>query len=283
MVLSILLEAPEFTDWEHKGDAALACPTPVQQLPVGLEHATVQHVLDTVHMEEGTQEGNHQVIDEWKRLLGLTDVKARQEPMANRLIVWLGDQLTTIWLRFVKRDQAFNLNFIQQFEQFLAIFGWFHAQIAQEFSMHKQHLGSSENFGLKHAFVNLNRKGLNTTSVQGNFHYTFREALRHTAEARFRDVWTVTAEALVKLRQPDKSRSAQDDILISYLLLRLLFCFHGGGNHKYAHEILELMQGLWHKWPNDLKSFVMRVCWLANTTGKKNSFLAFDMVQEHNI
>ncbi|KAI0685910.1 hypothetical protein BC835DRAFT_1420806 [Cytidiella melzeri] len=340
IVLSILLEAPEFTDWEHKADAALACPTPVQQLPIGLEHATVQHVLDTVHMEEGTQEGNRQVIDEWKRQLGLTDVKARQEPMANRLIVWVGDQLTTIQLRFVKRDRVFDLNFIQRFEQFLEIFGWFHAQIAQEFSMHKQYLGSSENLGLKHAFENLNRKGLNTTSVQGNFHYTFREALRHTAEARFRDVWTVAAgveelaelrqrtpqelrdlackvvdeyastEALVKLRQPDKSRSAQDDLFdlsvqfnrdtldfldlddcirtgdvgrMEYLLPRLLFRFHGGGNHKYAHELLELMQGLWREWPDDLKSFVMRFCWLANTTGKKNSFLAFDMVQEHNI
>ncbi|KAI0688537.1 hypothetical protein BC835DRAFT_1284427, partial [Cytidiella melzeri] len=27
----------------------------------------------------------------------------------------------------------------------------------------------------------------------------------------------------------------------------------------------------------------MRFCWLANTTGLENGFLAFDMVQEHNI
>ena len=27
----------------------------------------------------------------------------------------------------------------------------------------------------------------------------------------------------------------------------------------------------------------MRFCWLANTTGHENEFLAFDMLQEHNV
>lgn len=30
-------------------------------------------------------------------------------------------------------------------------------------------------------------------------------------------------------------------------------------------------------------TFVLRYCWLANTTGKHDAFLAFDMLQEHNI
>ena len=31
------------------------------------------------------------------------------------------------------------------------------------------------------------------------------------------------------------------------------------------------------------RSFILRYCWLANTTGRAGKFLAFDMVQEHNI
>ncbi|KAI0085961.1 hypothetical protein BDY19DRAFT_996389 [Irpex rosettiformis] len=67
------------------------------------------------------------------------------------------------------------------------------------------------------------------------------------------------------------------------MLPRLLFRFHGSGSHNYAHEVLELMQGLWKEWPLDLRRFVMRHCWIANTTGHKNGFLSFDMLQEHNI
>lgn len=31
------------------------------------------------------------------------------------------------------------------------------------------------------------------------------------------------------------------------------------------------------------RDFIMRFCWLANTTGRHNSFLPFDELQEHNI
>ncbi|KAI0688538.1 hypothetical protein BC835DRAFT_1442977 [Cytidiella melzeri] len=267
-------------------------------------------MLDTVHMEEASQEGNRQVLEEWLRQLSLSGDKGTQEPALSRLLVWIGDQLTTVRIRSIKKDRTFDMNFVQRFERFFEIFGWFHAQIAQEFSMHKQYLGSSENLGLKHAFENMKRKGLNTTSVQGNFHYSFRDALKHTAEARFRDVWSVAAgvedlaelrermpaqlrqlakqivdryastEALVELREAGKSRAQQDDLFdvsvqfnrdtldyldlddcmktgdvgrMEYLLPRLLFRFHGGGSHKYAQEILELMQGLWREWPADLR------------------------------
>ncbi|KAI0690354.1 hypothetical protein BC835DRAFT_1528859 [Cytidiella melzeri] len=340
MVMQLLLQAPAFADWEYKNHSAFDRPAPVYQLPVGQEHATVQYMLDTVHMEEASQEGNRQVLEEWLRQLSLSGDKGTQEPALSRLLVWIGDQLTTVRIRSIKKDRAFDMNFVQRFERFFEIFGWFHAQIAQEFSMHKQYLGSSENLGLKHAFENMKRKGLNTTSVQGNFHYSFRDALKHTAEARFRDVWSVAAgvedlaelrermpaqlrqlakqivdryastEALVELREAGKSRAQQDDLFdvsvqfnrdtldyldlddcmktgdvgrMEYLLPCLLFRFHGGGSHKYAQEILELMQGLWREWPADLRSFIMRFCWLANTTGLENGFLAFDMVQEHNI
>ena len=33
----------------------------------------------------------------------------------------------------------------------------------------------------------------------------------------------------------------------------------------------------------DHRDFITRFCWLANTTGRHNSFLPFDELQEHNI
>jgi hypothetical protein len=37
------------------------------------------------------------------------------------------------------------------------------------------------------------------------------------------------------------------------MLPRLLFQFIGGKNHKYAVEILELLQGLHREWPEDIR------------------------------
>lgn len=37
------------------------------------------------------------------------------------------------------------------------------------------------------------------------------------------------------------------------MLPRLLFRFIGGGNHKYAVEIPELLQGLHHEWTEEVK------------------------------
>ncbi|PCH39258.1 hypothetical protein WOLCODRAFT_33102, partial [Wolfiporia cocos MD-104 SS10] len=66
-------------------------------------------------------------------------------------------------------------------------------------------------------------------------------------------------------------------------LPRLLFRYVGGRNAKYAVEILELLQALHKEWTPEVMTFIMRYCWLANTTGHPDSFMAFDMLQEHNI
>lgn len=207
--------------------------------------------------------------------------------------------------------------------------------------------------GLKHAFDLLSRKGLHAPSVQCTFHHNIQEALKHVAEAHFRDLWAVEGKvkdlselrdksadelyamatriyesrastaALIKLKS--RPRDDQDDVLISsaqfcrdvlnYLdlddamrfgdvdrmeLPRLLFRYHGGGNSKYALEILEVLQGILREWTPDLKyvmllyaffcilkdpirTIIMRYCWLANTTGRVGGHLPIDMVQEHNI
>lgn len=193
-------------------------------------------------------------------------------------------------------------------EHIIEHFGWFHAQIAAEHSLHAQYYLSSAGMGLKQAFDLLNRKGLSAPSVQGNFHQKLQEALRHIAEAHFRDLWRVvggvadlsaltqkspaelqavaenildryacTAAVRSQKEIPEKER---DDVLLNgilfcrdiltyldlddamrtgdvgrmkLLLPRLLFRYHGGNNSKYTLELLELLQGLYREWPENLQ------------------------------
>lgn len=51
----------------------------------------------------------------------------------------------------------------------------------------------------------------------------------------------------------DRAISSGDIGLLEDLLPELLFRYVGGGSGNYTVEILELLQGLHHEWPVDLK------------------------------
>ncbi|KAI0693992.1 hypothetical protein BC835DRAFT_1488319, partial [Cytidiella melzeri] len=335
-VLQFLVNAPAFNfdNYEHKNAAIFSPPPPVLQLPTGKQHAVCQYMPDTVHIESASQAGTRQCMDEWLRQLCLDGPNAQDLPTYKYLLVWAGDQLTTVRIRSIKKDRSKDFNFFQRFRKFVEIFGWFHAQLAVETSIHRQYFKLMNLFGLKHAFDNLKRKGLHTTSIQGATQFR----AWHIAEAQFRDIWLIVSNnnniARLRTLSPPQlkefatrivdnyvstsalvqhkalPRQEQDDMLLHSiqlccdlldyvdlddtmktgdvgrledLLPRLLFRFSGGPSSNYAIELLELLQGLRHEWTDELKSFVMRYCWLANTTGRKGTFLAFDMLQEHNI
>ncbi|KAI0085660.1 hypothetical protein BDY19DRAFT_996563 [Irpex rosettiformis] len=294
LIKRFLLDVPHFVVFEaqHPDDSIFCPPPPIEGLPTGPENATCQYMLDTVPMEEASQDGNRQVLEEWLRQLKLDGDRARSERNEDRLLIWIGDQLTTIRIRFLKRDRSFDMNFLQRFEQILEIFGWFHAMLATLFSLHKQYYGTSTSFGLKHAFDNMGRKGLERTATQGNFYYTCRQANINALvnwepeelevlAAKILDEFASNAalEKLKSLPAAERDQELEHSIqfcqdLLNYLniddaiktgdvgrmeqmLPRLLFRFHGAGSHNYAHEILELMQGLWKEWPLDLKKFTL--------------------------
>ncbi|KAI0683127.1 hypothetical protein BC835DRAFT_1423644 [Cytidiella melzeri] len=280
--------------------------------------------------------GRSHYRSEWQRQLGLGTHEAKKQMSHERLFFWLGDQLTVYRLRSLQNIRAQDLNWWHRMEHIVALFGWLHAQIAQEDSIHKQHLTTSTG-GLKHVFDLLKRKGLHSTSVQGNFYQKVCDAYYHILEAHIRDVWELVGgvDDLAKLcekspevldslaekivdkyastlgYQKEKRRRAaqQDHVFINQILLnhdlldyvnlddvmrtgdvgrmidflpRLLFRYHGGSNWKYVIEMLELFQDLLCEWPEDLREFILRYCWLANTNDGK-AFLAFNMLQEHNI
>ncbi|KAH9915000.1 uncharacterized protein B0H18DRAFT_886378 [Fomitopsis serialis] len=66
-------------------------------------------------------------------------------------------------------------------------------------------------------------------------------------------------------------------------LPRLFIRFLGGKNSNYHTEVLGLMHSMYREWTPELRNHVMQHCWLANTTGRPDSFLPFDQLQEHNI
>ncbi|KAI0085960.1 hypothetical protein BDY19DRAFT_870850, partial [Irpex rosettiformis] len=98
LIKRFLLDIPHFVVFEahHPDDPIFCPPPPIEGLPTGPEHATCQYMLDTVPMEEASQDGNCQVLEEWLRQLKLDGDRARSERNEDRLLIWIGDQLTTI-------------------------------------------------------------------------------------------------------------------------------------------------------------------------------------------
>jgi hypothetical protein len=151
-------------------------------------------MLNTVHIEEASYEGNDRVLKEWWCQLDINTPEKQKKMGEDDLIVWAGDQLTVSHIRGLHRFHAEDLNSYDRLAFLKEIPGWFHAQIALEHSLHSQYYGTQPGFGLVHAFNLLKRKGLHAPSVQGTFHHHLKEALLHIAEARFRDIWLVVGK-----------------------------------------------------------------------------------------
>ena len=309
-ILRFLLEAPEFdvNDYKYRDSEILKSPPAVNQLQWGELHKATQYVLPTVHIDESTYEGNEEIVKDVLERLGFRSVDELKEVGSERIIVWVGDQLTVSRLRGLQNLHSHDWNAFERMEWMIPMFGWFHLQMAFANSLHAQYYGSKATLGFSHAFDILQRKGLHSTSTQGTFHHTFEEALFTVGVARFRDVWRKVAgtedlkelrkksaaelydlavniwesyastAALVRLGQDDNEDSDKllpitirfNRDLLDYfeldeatrvgdvgrmedMLPRLLFRFIGGGNHKYAVEILELLQGLHREWTEEVR------------------------------
>lgn len=242
------------------------------------------------------------------RQLKLDGVEERKRTGMERVLVWIGDQLTVDRLRTLANYQCEDLNGYDRLDWVVVVFGWFHALMAFANSLHRQYFGSASGRGLRQAFALLKRKGLQSVQIKGTFYHHLHEGILHVAEARLRDCWRKIAgvEKLADLRKrsPDELRNLAEKLVhrfasndavenmdlladgqhddtmrqsimwncdvLYYLLLHksmqggdvgmmedllphLLYRFAGGGNHKYAVEVLELLQGLHREWPQEVK------------------------------
>ncbi|PBK71762.1 hypothetical protein ARMSODRAFT_1016752 [Armillaria solidipes] len=255
-VLSFILEVPEFdlSTYSDQTSSELQPPQSIHKLPHGKENATLQFLLGSVNIPEASYEDpspNYRV------------------PSSGEC----GDQLTIDRLWGLFHYRARDSNSFEQLDWMLLVFGWFHLQMAFAQSLHKQYLGTAKGQGLRKSFNVMKRKGLLTTSIRGPFHHHLDEALKHIAEARIRidlcSLANVDSISQLRNKSPDE-------------LLALAETF-GGGNSKYAMEVLELLQALHQEWPEEVKNFVQEHCWMLNMSGKPDAYVSVDQMQEHNI
>ncbi|THV02025.1 hypothetical protein K435DRAFT_654164 [Dendrothele bispora CBS 962.96] len=335
IVLQVLLQRPEFQDYykEHCNDPALSPPEPVCQLSGGEENVVRGFILRTIDQEEASYDGTMKVIEAFLRELELSSPEETVKTGLERLIPWLGDQLTVDRIRGMWRYRHEDDNSFERLDFIIPIFGWFHLIMAFAKSLHDQYLGTSSTAGgLRHAFDLLNRKGLITPSIKGPFWHHLDEAIHHISEAHFLASWLAITESknisdltsfspsmlktfAQELVRCQASRGAvekerNDPVLsqmimwnvdvLPYLDLRqaiksgdvgrmenllptLALRFNGGNNSNYFGEVIGLLQGLKQEWPEEIRNYIRRWCWIFTRTGKSDSWLAFDLGQEENI
>lgn len=177
IILKFLTDAADFNfnNYKYKDSAVFSCPTSTCQLKTGPDTATCQYMLDLLHIEEALYEGNDRVLEEWFRQVKL-------DTTGQQLLIWIGDQLTVSGIHGLKKFHCMDLNSDDRLEFLKVVFGWFHAQVAMEHSLHSQFWGTRLGHGLVHAFELLNQKGLHSPSVQGTFHQNIKEGLTHTED-----------------------------------------------------------------------------------------------------
>ncbi|KAJ2936354.1 hypothetical protein H1R20_g739, partial [Candolleomyces eurysporus] len=338
VVLRMLLDSPEFDlqSYKDKDSDALKAPAPVDKLPTGLDHRTLQYLLGTVNIAEASYDDHDRLLGEWYKQLGFGTLAHQMALAKSKIVTWVGDQLTVDRLRHLFTFRAQDDNSFDRLDFSAFVFRWLHLQMAFANSLHKQYLGTSKGRGLAQAFELLNKKGLFTARTQGPFHHDLDEVLKHVGIAHIREDWLEIAgvskledlrslsaqelcllasklvetyassdgiDAMDATNQQDEPRRqvvmwnrdvlqyiVLDDAirngdvgLMEKLLPTLLFRFLGGGNGKYANEVLELLQGLHREWPAELCTFIRHHCWLVNSTGAPGKWCPIDKAQEMNI
>jgi hypothetical protein len=142
-----------------------------------------------------------------------------------------------------------DLNSHDRLEFLKPVFGWFHAQLAIEHSLHSQYWGTRAGHGLVHAFELLNRKGLSAPSIQGVFHQNIKDGLTHVAAARFRDVWCTigNVETLRDLNKlaPDQLEAMAINIIHEYASARALHSLSSKPGKKGDDVLAQSI--LWNK------------------------------------
>lgn len=93
-ILSVLLNCPDFKDYQHRENEILKPPPAVEELPCGSEYTCKQYMLRTTDIEEASYEGTDKNITEWYKQLKLDSTAEKKKTAWQRLLAFIGDQLT---------------------------------------------------------------------------------------------------------------------------------------------------------------------------------------------
>ncbi|KAK7007149.1 hypothetical protein R3P38DRAFT_2793024 [Favolaschia claudopus] len=220
-VLHLLLDSPDFADYSHRSDPSFNHPPPVHQLPGGSENIIRGFVLETSTFEEASYDGTLNVMNDTFRQLLLNSAEEQKLTGIQRIIAWMGDQLTVERLRGLWKYRHEDHNSFDRMDYMIPVFGWFHLVMAFANSIHKQYLGNSAAIGsLRQAFDVLKRKGLITQSTKGPFWHNLDEALHHISEAHLRACWldigNIDSLAALKSKSPAELRQMAAQLIRKY-------------------------------------------------------------------
>lgn len=186
-ILSILLDSPEFDDYEHAGDPLLAPPPPVNGLSP--EDSPERFIFPAEDLDQSTYEANMKVLTRYFRHLRWDSLDEQKKTSLHHFIPIVGDQLTRSRLANMWKFRYQDINSFERLDWMLPLFGWFHVVMTFAGSLHKQYLGTSSGMGLRRAMDLLNRKGLQTVQTKGPFWHHLDELLHHVFAAHIRACW----------------------------------------------------------------------------------------------
>ncbi|KAK7041184.1 hypothetical protein R3P38DRAFT_3453432 [Favolaschia claudopus] len=195
-LLDFLLNSAEF-DLENYPFADHQLLMPLERLnglPTGKDAKWIQRLLGSVNQPEASYSDHEQLITEWLKQLRLMDSAITKDIGLNRVLFFLGDQLTVSRIRGLFHRRAGDDNSVDRLDYLVPVFGWLHFTMTVANSLHEQDLGRAKGEGLMACFNLLNRRGLHKTSTEGPFHAHLNEFLHHVAETHFREIWRTTAE-----------------------------------------------------------------------------------------
>ncbi|KAI1784039.1 hypothetical protein LXA43DRAFT_898167 [Ganoderma leucocontextum] len=221
-VLQVLLDSAEFNlpTYIHKASPVLSPPAPVDELPCGPEHVTLQFMLGTLSTPEATYEDNDKVISELLDQLGCRSLSEFRQMSLERILFLIGDQLTVERIRGLQYLLCQEWNSLERLDFVVPVFGWLHFAMAFAKSLHKQYFGTNAGMGLKHAFTLLDRKGLDKRVTQGPFHDNLERALYHILEAHLRTCWLAVSGASrlqdLRERTPEDLKALAEKLVLEH-------------------------------------------------------------------
>ena len=98
-LLRIVLDCPDFSDYDHHDHPIFSPPPPVEQLPSGPENATRQYILRTCEIEEASYDGTLKVMAEFFKQLNLnTEIRLAALHLSHKPCnVWpVGSQIEVV-------------------------------------------------------------------------------------------------------------------------------------------------------------------------------------------
>ncbi|KAJ7131201.1 hypothetical protein C8R44DRAFT_829613 [Mycena epipterygia] len=296
---------PGFKKWQKDLDAMQ--PKSSETIDV---HKTPIHPLPSMEIDENSITGNIEVMSTINQSLGLN---ADDPEYIKYIKIVAGDQLTIARQRSILTVRLCHESGAHSWRNIFLMPGLFHAKIADCHGLLETHFGKPNADSLDDYSSSVNSwaaivghaKDIYSSYADPDLVQELQEQRipnerKQEAEAKaanngkkpdgtlphvkkgdmvFENAILFFRDALLTREFTDAVKAGDSGRIV--LILRMwVFSYQGSGRSKYAHEMLHLLHNLICVWTKELRHVIM-MNWLLNPTGKVNSFVEIDLIQEH--